>query len=110
MSFSGLLKPRKIKSTLSLYYLILAFIYLSSYIGKAFNSIFFKTSILVQVVLHFSNSFLLSIRKGINLLFLSLSPSLTHYSNTKTNSLTTNGLLSRCQIIYLELVFVSTNF
>ena len=81
-----------------------------------FNSIFFKSSILFQIALYFSNSFSYSIRKDIYLLFLSLSPSLTlnmlRYPPIlgiiKTNALAV--LLIFIPILYLELVFVLTSF
>ena len=64
LSSHGTLEPWKLVQTLLLYVFILDFIYLSSKTGKEFNSMFFKSSIL-------------SMPKDINLLFLSLSPSLT---------------------------------
>ena len=66
------------------------------------------------MVLYFSNSFSPSIRKYINLLFLSLSPSLT--LNVLTNQLAliiskqSRMTLSNYPRKYLEIVFVSTNF
>ena len=82
---------------------------------EEFNSIFFKSSILVQMVLYISNSFSSSIRKDVKLLFVSLSLSLTLnvltypliLGNIKTNGLIT---LSKYQMKYLELFFVSANF
>ena len=76
---------------------------------------FFESSILVQMVFYFSNSFSLSTLKNINLIFLFSSPFLTLnvltypliLSNIKTNGLIT---LSKYQIKYLELVLFSTNF
>ena len=38
-------------------------------LGKAFNSIFFKSSVLVQIALYFCNSFLLSLWKDIKFCF-----------------------------------------
>ena len=100
LSSSGTFKPQK-----SPYVLILVFIYLSSQTGKAFHSIFFKYSISVQIALHYSNSFSSFIRKGINLLFVSLSPSLTL---GVLGVIKTNGLIafSKYRIKYLELVSV----
>ena len=76
---------------------------------------FLKSWILVQIVLYFYNSFSSSIRKDIDLLFLSLSPSLMLNVSTyplifgiiKTNSLIT---LATYLIKYLTLVFVLINF
>ena len=68
----------------------------------------FKSPILVQMVLYFSNSFSSSKRKDINSLFLSLSLCLTLNAltfilgNTETNSLIT---LSKYLIKYLEFLF-----
>ena len=67
-----------------------------------------QSSILVQMVLYFSNSFSLSTRKNINLLVLSLSPCLTLniltfpliLDNTKINGFIT---LSKYPIKYLRL-------
>ena len=74
-----------------------------------------KCLILVQIAFYFSNSFLSSIQKDINLLFLSLSPSLT--LNVLTYQIIlgiikTNGLivLSKYPIKSLELVSMLTNF
>ena len=91
--------------------MFLFWFYLSSKTGKTFNSIFFESLILVQMVLYFSNSFSLSIWKEINLLLLSFTLNVLTYplilGNSKTNGLTT---LSKYTIKYLEFVFVSTNF
>ena len=93
----------------------MVFIYLSSNTGKAFSSIFFESSILVQMVLYFSNSFSSSIWKHINSLFVSLYLILTlnvltyllALGSTKTNGLI---ILSKDPIKYLELVFVFADF
>ena len=57
ISSSSTFKPQKLVWTLSPYVPILVFIYVSSLTDKAFNSIFFKSSVSVQIVLYFSNSF-----------------------------------------------------
>ena len=72
-------------------------------------------TILIHMILSFSNSFSLSILKGFNLLFLSLFVTLSLnfltypliLGNTKTKDLIN---LSKYPTKYLELVFVSTNF
>ena len=56
-SSPGTFKPRKVVKTLSQYGPILIFIYLSSWTGKASNSIFFKPSVLAQLPSYFCNSF-----------------------------------------------------
>ena len=83
--------------------------------GKTFNFIFFKSSIIAQMALYFSDSFSSFMHKDINLLFLSLSPSLSlnvltypHIlGNIKTNGLITS---SKYSIKDLELFFVSVKF
>ena len=71
----------------------------------------FKSSISVQIVLYFSNSFSSSIRKDTNLLFPSLTLNVLTYPLVlgiiKTNSLI---VLSKYPIKCLELVFLLTNF
>ena len=93
------------------YVLILVFIYLLSYTGKAFNLKFFKSSILVQIYLYFCNNFTSSIRKGSNLLILFSNLNVLTYpillGIIKTNGLT---YLSKYPIKYLGLVFDLTNF
>ena len=71
--------------------------YLSSWTGKAFNLIFFKSSILIQIALYFSNSFPTSIRQENILTYLLISGII------KTSGL---KVLSKYLIRYLELVFV----
>ena len=90
------------------------FIYLLSKTGKAFNSIFFDSLTLVRLALYFPKCYSSFKRKDIDLLVLSLSPSLTlnvlTYSlslgNIKANVLIT---LPKYPIKYLELVFVLIN-
>ena len=74
-----------------------------------------KFPVLVQLLLHFSNSLSLTIGKDINLLFSSLSPSLTLNVSTHPlilGNIKTNGLitLAKYPIKYLELFFVSANY
>ena len=94
---------------------MLGFIYQLSYTGKAFNSEFSKSLILVQMILYFSYSLSVSIQNGINLslLFLSLSPSLSLKvltqqlisSNIKTNNDLILITSSKYLMKYLEFFF-----
>ena len=72
---------------------------------------FFKSSILVQIALYFSNNFSSPIWRDINLFFLSSTLNVLTYlfilGIIKTNGVTS---LSKYPIKYLELVFVLTNF
>ena len=87
-------------------------IYLSS-TGKAPNSIFFRSSILVQMVFYFSNSLSWSIGKRINLLFLFSYPRIfkcldlsTHFRQSQNDGLITSY---KYPVKYLDLFFGSTN-
>ena len=77
-----------------------------------FYLIFFKSSILVQITLYFSNNFSSFIRKDVNLKLLPLFPSLT--LNILTLVLSKLMVLELFQILFqsnlLELAFVLTNF
>ena len=74
--------------------------------GKAFDLILFKFSILVQIALYFFNSFSSSIQKDVNLLILSSTLNVSTYPLV-LGIIKTNGLiaLSKYSIKYLELVF-----
>ena len=77
--------------------------------------IFIKSSILIPMVLYFYHRLSFSTPKDINLLFLSLSPSLTVKFSTYpliVGNINTNGLitLSKYPTKYLESFFVLTNF
>ena len=111
-SSSGTFDSQKLVLTFSPYVLIFVFIYLSSKIGKAFNYIFFKSSILVQIALYFSNSFSSSLQKDINLLSSSLNLNILTYPLI-LGIIKTNGLIALSNFIpikYLELDFLSINF
>ena len=85
--------------------------YISVIISRETCNLIFKSSILLQIVLYFSNSFSSSIRKDTNLLFPSLTLNVLTYPLVlgiiKTNSLI---VLSKYPIKCLELVFLLTNF
>ena len=74
--------------------------------GKAFDLILFKFSILVQIALYFFNSFSSSIQKDINLLILSSTLNVSTYPLV-LGIMKTNGLIasSKYSIKYLELAF-----
>ena len=74
--------------------------------GKAFDLILFKFSILVQIALYFFNSFSSSIQKDVNLLILSSTLNVSTYPLV-LGIMKTNGLIasSKYSIKYLELVF-----
>ena len=93
ISSSDTFKSRKLVWILSPHVLILILIYLSTYTGKAFTSVFFKSSILVQIALYIyiSNSSL----------FLSLSLKDLIYPLILGN-IKTNGLICKYQIKYLN--------
>ena len=74
--------------------------------GKAFDLILFKFSILVQIALYFFNSFSSFIQKDVNLLILSSTLNVSTYPLV-LGIIKTNGLiaLSKYSIKYVELVF-----
>ena len=74
--------------------------------GKAFDLILFKFSILVQIALYFFNSFSSSIQKDVNLLILSSTLNVSTYPLV-LGIIKTNGLIasSKYSIKYLKLVF-----
>ena len=98
--------------TISLYFCFYISVIINRYHSKGFSSILFKSSILVQVALYFTNSFSSFIQKDIDLLSHSLTLNVLTYPLILC-IIKTNGFIILSiffPVKCLELVFVSINF